>query len=102
MDEIVYFDPLPIKIIESIVKKFIKELNTKLAARKIKLKLTKEVVKYLAEKGFDPQLGARPMKRLIQKEIKDPLADEILFGKLKEGGKVTVSLLDGVVSFNFE
>lgn len=97
LDEIVYFNPLPAEIIEKIVDKFIIELEALLSARKVKISITPAARKYLADKGFDAQLGARPMRRIIQKEIKDRLADEILFGKLKNGGSVSIDYTDQVV-----
>jgi ATP-dependent Clp protease ATP-binding subunit ClpA len=101
LDDIVYFKPLPQEVIRLIVDKFIKELEQQLKARKITFDLSVEVKDWLAKKGFDPQLGARPMARLIQKQIKDPLADEILFGALKKGGVVKVSLEEGQPKFTF-
>jgi ATP-dependent Clp protease ATP-binding subunit ClpA len=75
-----------------IVSKFIKELESQLSERAITFDVSQEAKEWLAKKGFDPVFGARPMARLIQKELKDPLADEILFGKLKNGGKVGISV----------
>lgn len=92
LDEIIYFEPLPIEIVRHVVEKFVKELEHQLTARKITFEVSVEAKDWLAKKGFDPVLGARPMARLIQKEIKDPLADEILFGKLKGGGVVKIRL----------
>jgi ATP-dependent Clp protease ATP-binding subunit ClpA len=102
LDEIVYFSALPFEIIVRIVEKFIGDLEKQLGARKISFDVSAEVKKRLAEQGFDPLLGARPMQRLIQREIKDPLADEILFGKLKQGGRVKISLVDGKLDFNLQ
>ena len=92
LDDVVYFTSLSIEIIENIVDKFVAQLEAQLAERKIDFELSKEARRWMAEKGFDPLLGARPMGRLIQKEIKDALTDEILFGKLKKGGKVKIRL----------
>lgn len=92
LDETVYFNPLPDEIIRKIVDKFVRDLERQLAERKITFTLTDEARVWLARKGFDPVLGARPMGRLIQHEIKDRLVDEILFGKLKKGGQVAVRL----------
>jgi len=92
LDEIVTFAPLPISIMEQIVDKNIRDLEAQLKSKKITFNLSKEARTWLAQNGFSPDLGARPMARLIQKEIKDPLTDEILFGKLKAGGQVKVDL----------
>lgn len=97
LDDTVYFSPLPIEIIARIVDKFVRELEAQLKVRSIKISLSEQARSWLAEKGFDPMLGARPMGRLIQREIKDRLADEILFGRLKKGGEVKVELKgDGI------
>jgi ATP-dependent Clp protease ATP-binding subunit ClpA len=92
LDETIYFGSLPLEVIVMIVTKFITELETQLTERAIKFDVTDEAKEWLARKGFDPIFGARPMARLIQRELKDPLADEILFGKLKDGGRVAISL----------
>ncbi len=95
LDETVHFKPLPIEIIERIVDKFVSEMEHQLSERKITFEVTAEARSHLAKRGFDPVLGARPMARLIQREVKDQITDEILFGKLKQGGKVHVALADG-------
>lgn len=102
LDDTIYFSALPKEIIGKIVDKFVTELETLLKTRKVTFALSDQARDYLAEKGFDPILGARPMKRLIQKEIKDHLADEILFGSLKEGGKVSINIKDNALDFSFE
>ncbi len=99
LDDTVYFNPLPMSIIVQIVGKFIKELEQQLVSRHITFEVSVEAQEWLAQRGFDPIFGARPMARLIQRELKDPLADEILFGGLKDGGKVKVSLSDGKLAF---
>jgi ATP-dependent Clp protease ATP-binding subunit ClpA len=101
LDEIIYFQSLPFEIVETIVDKFIVELEQQLNARKITFTLSKEARAWLAEKGFDPQLGARPMARLIQKEVKDRLAHEILFGTLKKGGQVDIKREADQLTFSF-
>lgn len=101
LDEVVYFHALPPSIIELIVEKFIRQLEAQLGSRNVKFKLSPEAKSWLAKKGFDPVLGARPMARLIQKEIKDPLADEILFGRLKRGGEVTVDAIEDKLTFAY-
>ncbi|MCL4136843.1 UNVERIFIED_CONTAM: hypothetical protein GTU68_013076 [Idotea baltica] len=101
LDEIIHFNSLPKEVILMIVDKFIDELEEQLSDKNIKIEITIKAKEYLAIEGFDDQLGARPMYRLIQKEIKDNLADEILFGKLKDGGKVKIDLYKDKLKFTF-
>ncbi len=95
LDAIVTFHSLTQDIMEQIVDKFMAELGVQLAAKNVTLELTPEARSWLAKKGFDPAFGARPLGRLIQKEVKDRLADRILFGELAAGGAVHVDLRDG-------
>ncbi|BCD61564.1 ATP-dependent Clp protease ATP-binding subunit ClpA [Nitratiruptor sp. YY08-26] len=90
LDAIIRFKPLSIEIVEGIVDKFIDELNMQLDNKGILLTLTKSARQYLAKKGYSEELGARPLARVIAQEIKTPLTNEILFGKLRHGGKVKV------------
>lgn len=90
LDAIVDFEPLNMQVIESIVEKFIKELNSDLKEKKITVTLTKKALKYIADESYSPAMGARPLKRYIQNNITNKLSDEILFGKLKNGGNVSV------------
>jgi len=99
LDDTIYFSALPLEVIVMIVSKFIKELESQLSERAITFDVSQEAKEWLAKKGFDPVFGARPMARLIQKELKDPLADEILFGKLKNGGKVGISVAKEQLTF---
>jgi ATP-dependent Clp protease ATP-binding subunit ClpA len=101
IDEVVFFNSLPEETIKKVVDKFVVELELQLKERKVRFELTEAARSWLAQKGFDPILGARPMARLLQKEIKDRLADEILFGKLKQGGLVKIDLKQEVLEFNF-
>lgn len=101
LDEIVYFEALPLVVVKNIVDKFVAELERQLIERDITFELAEDAREWLARKGFDSILGARPMARLIQREIKDPLADEILFGKLKQGGKVKIALEGEKLKFDF-
>lgn len=101
LDETVYFASLSPVIIEKIVEKFVRELEGQLHSRSITFELSAEARAWLAEKGFDPQFGARPMARLIQNELKNPLTEEILFGRLRKGGRVSVSLKSGALTFSF-
>ncbi|HMA99488.1 MAG TPA: ATP-dependent Clp protease ATP-binding subunit ClpA [Spirochaetota bacterium] len=91
LDAVITFNFLSPATMKSIVQKFIKEFNTKLKKKKIRVKLNKSALTFLAQNGFNKTEGARPVKRLIDKEIKNKLTDEILFGKLVHGGKVTVA-----------
>ena len=75
---------------ETIVDKFILQLEAQLTERRVAITLTPEARTWLAKKGFDPIMGARPLARVIQTEVRDPLTDEILFGQLEQGGTVTI------------
>ena len=86
LDAIIPFAPLSELIIAKVVDKFLLQLEHQLLDKKVEAEFTPALRKYLAEKGFDPQMGARPMHRLIQEKIRKPLADELLFGKLSDGG----------------
>jgi ATP-dependent Clp protease ATP-binding subunit ClpB len=92
IDEIIIFDSLSNRDIEKIVDLQIEKINRRLADKKIFIQLTQEAKKYLSQKGFSPDYGARPLKRLIEKEILDRLADEIIIGEIKGGKKISVSL----------
>ena len=95
LDEIIFFHPLNRVIMLKVVDKFMARLDTFLKPRKVRLFLSKEARAWLAEKGFDPKFGARPLDRLIQESIKDQLADELLFGSLKQGGEARVEMDEG-------
>lgn len=90
LDAIIPFAPLSEPIIVKVVDKFLLQLEHQLLDKKVEAEFTPALRKYLAEKGFDPQMGARPMHRLIQEKIRKPLADELLFGKLSDGGFVRI------------
>ena len=92
IDEIIIFDSLSNRDIEKIVDLQVEKINRRLTDKKIFIQLTQEAKKYLSQKGFSPDYGARPLKRLIEKEILDRLADEIIIGEIKEGKKISVSL----------
>ncbi len=92
LDSVIYFQSLPRLVILSVVDKFTKDIIAKLAAKKIEVTIDDLAREYLADKGFDPSFGARPLARLIQNEIAKPLADEVLFGKLAKGGAVKISV----------
>ena len=101
LDAKVDFAPLDPKVMGQIVDKFIAELGTQLSERKVKIELSEAARAYLAKKGYDPMNGARPLGRVIQDEIKRPLTDEMLFGKLASGGAVRVDVADDKVTFDF-
>jgi ATP-dependent Clp protease ATP-binding subunit ClpA len=101
LDEVINFNSLNLDIMEKVVDKFIRELNGQLGVKKIKLTISDRVRTWLAEKGYDPQYGARPLARVIQTEIKDALSDEILFGRMQKGGEVSVDLEDDELIFNY-
>jgi len=94
LDAIVSFKSLDENIILRVVDKFLLQLETQLAEKKVDVTFTDKLRKHLAKKGFDPLMGARPMQRLIQDTIRRALADELLFGRLTEGGRLTVDLDD--------
>jgi len=101
LDETITFNALNLEIMEMIVDKFIAELNQQLAIKKVALTISPAVRSWLAEKGHDPAYGARPLSRVIQAEIKDKLSDAILFGKLQNGGLVSLDLADDRLIFNY-
>ena len=90
LDAVVPFGHLPKEVISKVVDKFIAQLDAQLAERNVTIELTDEARNWLVENGYDETMGARPMARVIQQSIKTPLADEVLFGKLKNGGAVRV------------
>ena len=90
LDAIVPFGHLPREVIAQVVDKFIMQLEAQLADRNVSIELTDEARNWLVENGYDEMMGARPMARVIQTTIKTPLADEVLFGRLKNGGTVRV------------
>jgi ATP-dependent Clp protease ATP-binding subunit ClpA len=92
LDAIIQFNPLDTSIVISVVDKFLVELQVQLDDKRVTLEIDDEVRDYLAEKGYDRLMGARPMQRLIQDEIKKPLAGMILFGDLVNGGVVHLAL----------
>jgi ATP-dependent Clp protease ATP-binding subunit ClpA len=102
LDQVVYFNSLTLDLILKVVEKFLSDLRLTLAHKKVDMTYTEDVTKYLAEKGFDPVYGARPIARKIDQLIKSQLVDELLFGKLKNGGKVHVSLEKDLLKFDFK
>jgi ATP-dependent Clp protease ATP-binding subunit ClpA len=94
LDAIISFAALDREIIMRVVDKFLMQLEEQLHEKKVDITFTPALKDYLAKKGFDPQMGARPMARLIQDTIRSALADELLFGRLANGGTVTVDIDD--------
>ncbi|HXA39322.1 MAG TPA: ATP-dependent Clp protease ATP-binding subunit ClpA [Phenylobacterium sp.] len=102
LDAVVAFRSLTPEIIKQVVQKFIMQLEAQLADRHVTIETTDDAADWLAKNGFDELYGARPLGRVIQENIKKPLADEILFGKLVKGGHVKVVLKDGKLAFEIE
>ncbi|MFI4928539.1 MAG: AAA family ATPase, partial [Burkholderiales bacterium] len=92
LDATVSFKALDEQIILRVVDKFLLQLEQQLSEKRVEVTFTDQLRKYLAKKGFDPLMGARPMQRLIQDTIRRALADELLFGRLTEGGRLTVDI----------
>jgi ATP-dependent Clp protease ATP-binding subunit ClpA len=92
LDSVIPFNSLPTPVIHKVVQKFVMQLETQLAERNVTFDLAPDAIAWLAERGYDEKMGARPLARVIQENIKKPLADEILFGKLKKGGVVKVTI----------
>jgi ATP-dependent Clp protease ATP-binding subunit ClpA len=101
LDATIFFNSLSLEIIEQVVDKFMMELEGQLSEKKVFLQLSPRARRWLAERGYDPTFGARPMARLIQTEIKRPLADEILFGRLQNGGRVEIDASGDGLSFAY-
>ncbi len=93
LDAIIAFAPLPTKIIARIVEKFILELEAQLSDRNIIIEMSKAAINWLIAEGYDEKMGARPLARVIQEHIKKPLAEEVLFGALKQGGIVKIDII---------
>ncbi len=105
LDAIIPFGPLPVPVIHQVVQKFVLQLEAQLAERGVTFELTEGAIAWLADKGYDERMGARPLARVIQEHIKKPLADEVLFGKLKHGGMVRVDVVtkpDGKTDLSLE
>jgi len=102
LDEIVHFAALTPGVMERVVDKFVAEVEKDLRERQVRIELTASARGWLAKKGYDPDFGARPLARVIQSELQDPLADEILFGRLVKGGAVRIDLEDDKLTFSFD
>ena len=92
LDAIIPFGSLPVPVVHQVVQKFVMQLEAQLSERGVTFDLSPEAIAWLADKGYDERMGARPLGRVIQEHIKKPLAEEVLFGKLKKGGTVRVTV----------
>ena len=101
LDAVVQFKPLDEKTIAHVVDKFVIELETQLEEKHVTIEVDEDTREWLARHGFDQQMGARPMTRLIQDHVKRTLAEELLFGKLSNGGHVVVAVEDDKLVFEF-
>ena len=97
LDAVISFAPLPKETILKVVEKFVLQLEAQLMDRNVTIELSPAAAEWLADKGYDDKMGARPLGRVIQEHIKKPLAEELLFGKLAKGGLVQVGLKDGAI-----
>jgi ATP-dependent Clp protease ATP-binding subunit ClpA len=100
LDSVVQFKPLDRRILSSVVDKFVIQLEAQLEDKRVSLHVDEQARAWLAEKGYDEKMGARPMARTIQDYIKKPLANELLFGELAKGGHVKVTVKDGELVFD--
>ena len=101
LDAIITFNALDIKIMEKVVDKFIRELEKQVADKKVSIHVSPGARTWLARKGYDSRYGARPLGRLIQTEIKDKMSDEILFGKLARGGRISIGIKQDKLTFTY-
>ncbi|MDG1169407.1 MAG: AAA family ATPase, partial [Sulfitobacter sp.] len=95
LDAVISFSALPKEVIMQVVEKFVLQLEAQLMDRNVTFELSKKAAAWLADKGYDDKMGARPLGRVIQEHIKKPLAEELLFGKLAKGGVVKVGVKKG-------
>ena len=102
LDAIIGFSPLSKDVVIQVVQKFVLQLEAQLMDRNVDIELTKQAAEWLADKGYDVKMGARPLGRVIQEYIKKPLAEELLFGKLVKGGLVKVGVKNGKIDLRFE
>ncbi|MBO6854953.1 MAG: ATP-dependent Clp protease ATP-binding subunit ClpA [Marivivens sp.] len=102
LDAVISFGALPKEVILQVVEKFVLQLEAQLIDRNVHIELTKPAAEWLAEKGYDDKMGARPLARVIQEHIKKPLAEELLFGKLTKGGLVKVGVKDGALDLRID
>ena len=101
LDGILVFNKLEKDVMGQIVRKFIKELESLVSSKNIKINISDDALQHLVEKGFDPKMGARPLNRIIDKEIKQPLSREMLFGSLVDGGTATIVVIDSNIQLSY-
>jgi ATP-dependent Clp protease ATP-binding subunit ClpA len=101
LDATISFSQLPPEVVKKVVEKFVLQLEAQLGERQINIEISAEAANWLAEKGYDKNMGARPLGRLIQEKVKKPLAEEVLFGKLVKGGTVRILLKDDDIGFSY-
>jgi ATP-dependent Clp protease ATP-binding subunit ClpA len=101
LDAVIPFGHLPPEVVRKVVEKFVLQLEAQLGERQVNIEITQEASDWLAKKGYDTQMGARPLARVIQEHIKKPLAEEVLFGKLAKGGTVRIALKDDALVFDY-
>jgi ATP-dependent Clp protease ATP-binding subunit ClpA len=99
---VISFAPLGKEVILQVVEKFVLQLEAQLLDRNVSIELTRPAAEWLADKGYDDKMGARPLGRVIQEHIKKPLAEELLFGKLLKGGVVKVGIKEGEIDLRIE
>lgn len=102
LDNIIWFEHLSQSIMSKIVDKFVAELAQQLAAKQVTIAITNEAKIWLAQKGYDKAMGARPMTRVIQEQLKKPIAQELLFGQLQQGGSIKVTLKNDKLNFIYQ
>jgi len=102
LDAVVMFAQLPLEIILQVVDKFVGSIQKKLLGKKVHLEVSQEARKWIAEKGYSPKYGARPLDRMVQEKIAKPLSEQILFGELTKGGNVTVTVEKDELKFDYE
>ncbi|MDD3981582.1 MAG: AAA family ATPase, partial [Spirochaetales bacterium] len=102
LDAVVHFGNLPMEVIERIVSKALDDFNTQLSEKKVRLVARESVIKFLAEKGYSREFGARNISRLVEDKIKSFFVDEVLFGRLEKGGTAVADLVDGQIVFSVE
>jgi ATP-dependent Clp protease ATP-binding subunit ClpA len=102
LDAVISFGALPKEVIMQVVEKFVLQLEAQLLDRNVSIELTRPAAEWIANKGYDDKMGARPLGRVIQEHIKKPLAEELLFGKLSKGGLVKVGIKDGALDLRVE
>jgi ATP-dependent Clp protease ATP-binding subunit ClpA len=102
LDAIIKFTNLGQEVVVQIVKKFVSELNSQLKDKNIEISINAEAARWLAAKGYDKKMGARPLARLIDNKVKSPLSRRVLFGDLKDGGLIKITIVNDELEFNVE